>query len=87
MEEKLPSNGGFKVLFIDYGNRATVPTNKIRTLDGAYTAIPPQVGGGEDHGWEGLVGSLVGGLMDWLSDWLGRGVARGICVEDTLGMD
>lgn len=30
------------MLFIDYGNRAAVPADKLRTLDGAYTAIPPQ---------------------------------------------
>ncbi len=65
MEEKLPSNGGFKVLFIDYGNRATVPTNKIRTLDGAYTAIPPQVGGGGGP-WMGGAGWFVGWWIDGL---------------------
>lgn len=42
VEEKLPNNGGYRVLFIDYGNRAAVPADKLRTLDGAHTAIPPQ---------------------------------------------
>lgn len=51
------------MLFVDYGNRAAVPADKLRTLDGAHTAIPPQAkeaalaflrapGVGDDYGQE-----------------------------------
>ena len=42
VEEKLPAGGGFKVLFLDYGNKAVVKLDQIRTIDGGFTSIPPQ---------------------------------------------
>jgi len=44
VEEKIPAaaGGGFKVLFIDYGNTAVVKPEQVRTLDGTNTSIPPQ---------------------------------------------
>ena len=55
MEERTPT-GQFKVLYVDYGNRATLTADKLRTLDASYTAIPAQVSqsvgsGVEVGGW------------------------------------
>ncbi|KAG2441222.1 hypothetical protein HYH02_010066 [Chlamydomonas schloesseri] len=32
----------YDVFFIDYGNRERVPSNKVRTIDAALSAVPPQ---------------------------------------------
>lgn len=41
MEEKTAN--GFKVLYIDYGNRSTVTLDQLRSLDTSYTGMAPQV--------------------------------------------
>ena len=35
------SGGDVIVLYVDYGNRATVPKTKCAALPGAFTGLPP----------------------------------------------
>lgn len=42
MERVSPVEPKYEVYFIDFGNREKLPSERVRTIDAALSAVPPQ---------------------------------------------